>query len=96
MLIKALTELGFDAKKPKGSFYCYVKCPKGTDDGVKFINAADAAKYFIEKALISVVPWDDAGSYLRIWVTFEASSQVKEEMIICEIKRRLKALNLVF
>jgi hypothetical protein len=85
-----------DAKKPKGSFYCYVKCPKGTADGVKFKNAADAAKFFIEKALISVVPWDDAGSYLRISVTFEAASQVEEEMIIGEMKRRLKALNLVF
>jgi len=96
MLSKALPELGFDAKKPKGSFYCYVKCPKGTADGVKFINAADAAKFFIEKALISVVPWDDAGSYLRISVTFEAASQAEEEMIIGEMKRRMKAINLVF
>ncbi|HEX3028989.1 MAG TPA: LL-diaminopimelate aminotransferase [Clostridia bacterium] len=96
MLIKALNELGFDAKKPKGSFYCYVKSPKGTAEGIEFKNAADTAKFFIEKALISVVPWDDAGSYLRISVTFEAASQVEEEMIIGEMKRRLKALNLVF
>lgn len=96
MLAKALNELGFNAIKPKGSFYCYVKCPKGTADGIEFKNAAEAAKFFIENALISVVPWDDAGSYLRISVTFEAASVVEEENIISEMKRRLEALKLIF
>ena len=36
ILVNALNELGFDAKKPKGSFYCYVKAPAGTENGRVF------------------------------------------------------------
>ncbi len=96
MLVEALNELGFNAKKPKGSFYCYVKSPKGTAGGVEFKNAAQTAKFLIENALISIVPWDDAGPYLRFSVTFEAASELDEKNIIEEMKRRLMALKLVF
>lgn len=96
LLVNALNELGFNAKKPKGTFYCYVKCPKGVDKGIIFRNAEETAKYFIENALISVVPWDDAGAYLRFSVTFEARSEEEEKNIINEMKNRLGRLKLVF
>lgn len=96
LLVSALNELGFNAKKPKGSFYCYVKSPKGTEAGEFFNSAAEAAKYFIEKALVSVVPWDEAGSYLRFSVTFEAGSEVEEIEVINELKNRLGKLKLIF
>jgi LL-diaminopimelate aminotransferase len=96
LLVNALNELGFNAKKPKGTFYCYVKCPKGTDTGIIFKNAEETAKYFIENALISVVPWDDAGAYLRFSVTFEAGSEEEEKSIINEMKNRLTGLKLLF
>jgi len=96
LLINALNELGFNAKKPKGSFYCYVKCPKGTENGGMFKSAEETAKYFIEKALISVVPWDDADAYLRFSVTFEAESEEGEKNVINEMKNRLGSLKLVF
>jgi len=35
----ALCELGFKAKKPKGSFYCYVHAPIGTEKGEEFKTA---------------------------------------------------------
>lgn len=96
LLVRALNRLGFKAEKPKASFYCYVRCPKGTENGVSFENAADAAGFLIENALISVVPWDDAGPYLRFSVTFEACSEAEEIQIIDEMKKRLEALKLVF
>lgn len=96
LLVNALNELGFNAKKPKGTFYCYVKCPKGTDKGIIFKNAEETAKYFVENALISVVPWDDAGAYLRFSVTFEADSEEEENRIINEMKNRLSSLKLFF
>lgn len=95
LLVKALNELGFNAKKPKGSFYCYVKSPKGAGN-IAFNSAQEASTYLIEKALISVVPWDDSGAYLRFSVTFEAENEAKEIEIIDEIKKRLSSLNLVF
>jgi len=96
LLVSALNEVGFDAKKPKGTFYCFVKCPTGTSDGVVFKNAEHAARYFIENALISVVPWDDYGAYLRFSITFEAATKIDEERIIAEMKNRLIQLKLVF
>ncbi|WP_010251038.1 LL-diaminopimelate aminotransferase [Acetivibrio cellulolyticus] len=96
LLVDALNDLGFDAKKPKGTFYCYVKCPKGAGNGVVFETAGKVAKYLIEKALVSVVPWDDAGAYLRFSVTFEAKDEKEEKDIIGEMKKRLGALELVF
>lgn len=94
LLVDALKEAGFDAKKPKGTFYCYVKAPIGAGE-VKFKNAEEAAEYLIKNASISTVPWDDAGAYLRFSVTFEASEE-EEVKIINEVKERLKSLNLVF
>jgi LL-diaminopimelate aminotransferase len=96
LLTNALNELGFNAKKPKGAFYCYVKCPKGAGSDVRFTNAEEVAKYFIEKALISVIPWDDAGAYLRFSVTFEAETEKEEKDIINEMKNRLGNLKLFF
>lgn len=96
LLIPALREVGFEALKPKASFYCYVRAPKGTKSGRSFKNAEDAASYLLKEGLISTVPWDDAGPYLRLAVTFEAKSFEEEEKVVAEIKRRLLRLNLSF
>lgn len=96
LLVKALSELGFSAEKPKGSFFLYVKAPKGAGKRDRFATAEAAAKYFIEKASISVVPWDDAGAYLRFSATFEAKTPEEEVRIIDEMKIRLEKLNLSF
>lgn len=73
LLTVALANSGFSVKKPKGTFYCYTKCPKGAGDDILFTCAEDAAEYLIKNAQISAVPWDDAGAYLRFSVTFEAN-----------------------
>ena len=42
LLCQALRDLGFDARKPKASFYCYVPAPRGAQGGaVKFANAEE-------------------------------------------------------
>jgi len=96
LLVEALKDVGFNVQKPKGSFYCYVPIPKGTKQGIRFKNAEQAAEYLIKQALISTVPWDDAGSFLRFSVTFEAGNRDEEEKIINELRQRLKTLDLVF
>ena len=95
-LITALQELGFAARKPGGTFYTYVKCPRGTAAGVQFETAADFSEYLLKNALISTVPWDDAGAYIRFSVTLEARTPDEETRIIAEIQRRISALKLVF
>ncbi len=96
LLVQALCELGFKAKKPKGSFYCYVPAPIGTEEGVQFKTAAGFSDFLIRSALISTVPWDDAGAYIRFSVTFEADSIEKENKVIEEMKNRMKKLKLKF
>lgn len=95
MLVEALNGAGFAAEKPKGTFYCYVKAPAGAGD-VRFHTAAAASEYLMEKALISTVPWDEAGAYLRFSVTFEARTEQEEQEIINELAKRLKSLKLRF
>lgn len=96
ILVNALNETGFKTKKPKGSFYCYVKAPVGTEDGKVFNTAAEFSEFLIRESLISTVPWDDAGKYVRFSVTFEADDMQKEKEVIDEMKRRIKKLKLKF
>ena len=96
LLVPCLQKLGFSAKKPGGSFYCYVPAPKGAGDGVVFATAQEAAEYLIRQANISVVPWDECGAYLRFSVTFEAPDIEREQQLIRELYRRLSALELRF
>lgn len=95
LLVDALREIGFQADKPKGTFYCYVPIPKGTRSGEVFRSAEEVSEFLIREASVSTVPWDDAGSFLRFSVTFEAGGR-EEEQIIHEMKERIKALGLVF
>ncbi|SHJ97376.1 LL-diaminopimelate aminotransferase [Tepidibacter formicigenes] len=96
LLVEALREVGFDAKKPKGTFYAYVPIPKGTSSGYEFKNAEDASNFILKNALVSTIPWDEAESFLRISVTFEAKDYEEEKKVIQELKNRLKKLDLVF
>lgn len=96
LLVKALREIGFQAEKPKGTFYCYVPIPRGTKSGISFQNAEEVSEYLIQKALISTVPWDDAGSFLRLSVTFEAKDEKEEKEVMKELQKRLLQLELVF
>ena len=96
LMVNTLKEVGFGVKKPKGGFYIYVPIPKGVKDGPKFKNAEDASLYILSNALISTVPWDDCGSFLRFSATYDADSLDAEIAIMKEIKDRLIKLNLEF
>lgn len=96
LLVEALTSTGFSVRKPKASFYLYVRIPQGTKDGRVFNSAEDFSEYLITEKLISTVPWDDAGAYIRFSVTFEAADAEEEHQVIAEIKRRLSSTDFIF
>jgi hypothetical protein len=56
----------------------------------------EASLYILSKALISTVPWDDCGNFLRFSVTYDANSLEDEIIIMKELKKRLLSLNLLF
>ncbi|AKG35670.1 LL-diaminopimelate aminotransferase [Paenibacillus durus] len=96
LLVDALNSLGFKATKPKGSFFMYVEAPKGIKDGRRFESGEDFSQYLIREKLISTVPWDDAGAFVRFSVTFIAKGEEEELRVISEIKRRLSDVEFEF
>jgi LL-diaminopimelate aminotransferase len=56
---------------------------------IEFKTAEDISQWLITEKLISTVPWDDAGTYLRFSVTFVAKNEADEKRILGEIAARL-------
>ncbi|MDD5727155.1 MAG: LL-diaminopimelate aminotransferase [Victivallales bacterium] len=92
-----LQKIGFPAKMPEGSFYLYVKAPKGIVNGESFASGEDFSQWLIRKKLISSVPWDDAGHYVRFSATFVARGGAAEEKeALDEFARRLSDVKFVW
>ncbi len=99
-LVEVLKSVGFNAKKPKGSFFLYVKAPKAAvkNDGsrIEFKSAEEISQWLITEKFISTVPWDDVGAYLRFSVTFLAKNVREEKRVLTEIARRLSDVKFEF
>src|SRR6266576_6275580 len=99
-LVSVLSERGFGAKKPKGSFFLYVRAPKAATQKngarVEFKTAEDVSQWLITQKLISTVPWDDAGACLRFSVTFSAMDRVDEQRVLDAVAQKLKDVALEF
>jgi LL-diaminopimelate aminotransferase len=99
-LVKLLNARGFQAQKPKGSFFLYVKAPcaanRENSQRVEFRNAEEVSQWLITEKLISTVPWDDAGAYLRFSVTFVARNEADEQRALGAIAERLSDVTLEF
>jgi LL-diaminopimelate aminotransferase len=102
LLVDVLRHAGFKAVKPKGSFFLYVAIPKraesadGSRPAVDFPNAESFSQWLITENLISTVPWDDAGAYVRFSVTFAAKDIEDEKRVIAEIAQRLGRFKLAW
>ncbi|GBF12179.1 LL-diaminopimelate aminotransferase [Tepidibacillus sp. HK-1] len=96
LLAHTLNDLGFQAKKPRGSFFMYVEAPKGIKGGLRFNTAEDFSQYLIKEKLISTVPWDDAGHFVRFSVTFVAKDEQDELRVMNEIRNRLSSVEFEF
>ncbi len=91
-----LSEMGFNAKLPAGSFYLYVKMPTGVKGGRSFANAEEFSEFLITQKLISTVPWDDAGAYIRFSATFECRGAADEQRVLAEFKKRMAGMQFEF
>jgi LL-diaminopimelate aminotransferase len=95
LLVETLRAAGFKARKPRGSFFLYVAAPKSAQaaDGsrpvVPFPSAEAFSQWMITENLISTVPWDDVGAYVRFSATFAAKDTEEESRVVAEIGRRL-------
>tara|TARA_B100000686_G_C16750392_1_gene952110 strand:+ start:261 stop:1502 length:1242 start_codon:yes stop_codon:yes gene_type:complete len=96
LLVTTLNSVGFNASMPGGTFFLYVKAPKGVLGGQQFKTAEDFSQYLISEHLISTVPWDNVGSYVRFSATFAAKGEKEELRIMDEIKKRLSPITFEF
>ena len=95
-LVETLNSLGFDASMPGGSFFLYVEAPKGVKGGQRFKSGEEFSQYLIKEMMISTVPWDDVGNFIRFSATFAAKGPEEESRIINEIKNRLSSVQFEF
>ncbi|MCP3967348.1 MAG: LL-diaminopimelate aminotransferase [Lentisphaerae bacterium] len=96
-MTETLQGIGFPAKMPEGSFYLYVKAPKGTEQGDKFESGEDFSQWLIREKLISSVPWDDAGHFVRFSATFVARGGMDEEKeVLQEFANRLSDVKFIW
>lgn len=96
LLVDVLRDCGFDVEKPKGSFFLYTRIPKAVENGPEFHSAEEFSQYLIKECLISTVPWDDAGPFIRFSVTFQADGIKEEQRVLNEIKSRLSNVHFIF
>src|SRR4051794_3751523 len=73
-LVAALGHVGFDAKMPQGTYFLYVRAPKG-GAGRSFANAEEVSQFLITEQSVCCVPWDDAGHFLRFSATYLAKDE---------------------
>ena len=64
-LVDILNENGIEARIPNGTFYLYVKVPSC------FKSSFEFAKCLLNDVGILVIPYSNAGEYVRLSVTFE-------------------------
>ena len=98
-LVTILNRHGLKARKPKGSFFLYVQSPKSATANGKtesFEKAEQFSQWMITEKLISTVPWDDAGTYVRFSVTFVAKDEADEQRVLAEIDKRLAGSDFKF
>ena len=95
LLVPMLQKLGFAVEKPRGSFFLYAPAPKGARSvegghDIVFENAEACSQWMITEHMISTVPWDDAGAYLRFSATFHApGGEGTERRVVEELAQRL-------
>jgi LL-diaminopimelate aminotransferase len=99
-LVETLRNAGFNARRPKGSFFCYVPAPKAAQvkggARVQFKNAEEVTEWLLKEKLISTVPWDEAGASLRFSVTYAATGEADEKRVMAELSRRLSDVRFEF
>ncbi len=100
MLVEVLESLGFKPRKPGAGFFLYMPAPKAalSKDGsrIEFKSGEDFSQWMITEHLISTVPWDDAGAFVRFSVTFVAHGLEAEKAVVEEIRRRMSTSTFEF
>jgi LL-diaminopimelate aminotransferase len=94
-LVGALSQVGFHARMPGGSYFLYARAPLAAGSRT-FANAEEVSQFLIEEQSVCCVPWDDAGGYLRFSATYLAKDEKEEDALMAQTEERLGKLQLQF
>lgn len=100
LMLPVLQEAGFSCKKPQAGFFLYTAIPQRAVDKegkeTLFSNAEAFSEWMITHLLVSTVPWDDAGHYVRFSATFQAPTEADEKSVIEELGKRFRQWKFIF
>ncbi len=84
------SQAGIEVEPSPSTFYLYLRVPDEYD-GVRLSNAQDMADLLISRYGIVTVPWDNAGAYLRLSMTFEVGNDdfPSEDSVLEALSERL-------
>jgi LL-diaminopimelate aminotransferase len=94
-LVATLSEVGFRARMPGGTYFLYVRAPRAAGER-SFANAEEVSQFLIQEQSVCCVPWDNAGPYLRFSVTYLARDEREEDALMRQTVERLGRLQLGF
>ena len=95
-LVATLRRFNFSCEVPGGTYFLYIKAPKGLADGTLFSDAEAVSQYLIREQSICTVPWDNAGAYLRFSVTYIANDEKMEDELMVQLSERLEKIAFTF
>lgn len=89
-VVSILEKAGIRSHHAGGTFFLYVAAPK-VFRGVEIESAQQMADLLISRYGIVTAPWDDAGAFLRLSMTFEIGNRdfADDEEVFQELERRL-------
>ncbi len=92
LLSNMLARVGFSARKPCGTIFCYTPIPTASRLSSSFSNASEFSSHLLQNAKISTIPWDNTGSFVRFSSSFYAPTESDERAFIAEAEERLRSL----
>ena len=90
LISDVLNKIGLKSRIPKGTFYQYVKVPKKNKNNEYFQSGFGFCLYLLKNHQIMVIPWDDAGNFVRFSMTFIAKNEEEEIKVANSLYERLK------
>ncbi len=94
-VVRIFNQAGIKCELPGGTFYLYIPVPEEWR-GEPFQNAQQFSDFLIRKIGLVSVPWDDAGAYVRLSMTFEVGTNdfPTTEDVYRELSLRLESRSL--
>src|SRR5262249_50723821 len=94
-LVAALSQVGFEATMPQGTYFLDARAPKGCT-GRTVAHGEEASQFLITEQSVCCVPWDEAGPFLRFSATYLAKDEAEEDALMSATVERLGGLKLEF